>query len=392
MNDIYILRHKQRDACELAIDRVTGMVTHMHMMDPLQMPYLGSADLKRMKIWWEQRAVPSSRKDMERIIRKSGCVNSRSYLAKNLGLSLTDTYWLCPVDMQLKWEDVNLYNHTFFESQKIPYHNQTSYDQNASLGGALSKYWDISVLPPVLVKKTSEYFGLQTINEIFASEICRRQRIPVEWFTEYWAVTSDDGNLESRCRAFTNESMELVSAYEVLESEKIKNDESNYEAYIRICLDHGIDADKLRKFLDFQTLLDFVISNTDRHLLNFGVLRDSDTGKFLMPAPIFDNGNSMQYYQNGIRVLTEEELLGEQISSFYKRQERMLSCVNNRLILHVEDLPTKDEVIKLYTKYGILEDRAEHIADNYSNKVLLLKRWQNGVKVSWFISHKTEAT
>lgn len=35
-------------------------------------------------------------------------------------------------------------------------------------------------------------------------------------------------------------------------------------------------------------LTDFVISNTDEHLLNFGVLRDADTMKLIGPAPIFD--------------------------------------------------------------------------------------------------------
>ena len=37
-------------------------------------------------------------------------------------------------------------------------------------------------------------------------------------------------------------------------------------------------------------MTDFVLTNTDWHLNNFGVLRDSKTLKFIGIAPIFDSG------------------------------------------------------------------------------------------------------
>lgn len=40
---------------------------------------------------------------------------------------------------------------------KIPYHNVTSYDPNASLGGQMEKYWDFTGKVPVLVKESSKY-------------------------------------------------------------------------------------------------------------------------------------------------------------------------------------------------------------------------------------------
>ncbi|MEG1751015.1 MAG: hypothetical protein RR241_04530, partial [Raoultibacter sp.] len=40
-------------------------------------------------------------------------------------------------------------------------------------------------------------------------------------------------------------------------------------------------------------VFDSLIYNTDRHLTNFGMLRDSHTGGYLSPAPLFDNGRSL---------------------------------------------------------------------------------------------------
>lgn len=42
-------------------------------------------------------------------------------------------------------------------------------------------------------------------------------------------------------------------------------------------------------------VFDSLIGNQDRHLGNFGYLVDNDTGAFLRPAPIFDNGRSLLY-------------------------------------------------------------------------------------------------
>ena len=42
-------------------------------------------------------------------------------------------------------------------------------------------------------------------------------------------------------------------------------------------------------------LFDSIIANQDRHLGNWGVLVDNNTGEFLKVAPIFDNGFSLFY-------------------------------------------------------------------------------------------------
>ena len=64
--------------------------------------------------------------------------------------------------------------------------------------------------------------------------------------------------------------------------------------------------DKLSKVYGEETyadlmLFDSIIANQDRHYGNFGYLIDNNTGKYIKPAPIFDNGLSLTLYGSTAR-------------------------------------------------------------------------------------------
>lgn len=130
------------------------------------------------------------------------------------------------------------------------------------------------------------------MNEAFATYLHDLQETAIP-YVSYLVGHTEDNGLYCRCDAFTSDSVELVSAYEVIEGSKQQNDKSVYDNYIRICAELGIEEQQIRNFMDYQTLTDFIISNTDEHLGNFGILRDSNTMQYLGPAPIYDSGNSM---------------------------------------------------------------------------------------------------
>ena len=85
---------------------------------------------------------------------------------------------------------------------------------------------------------------------------------------------TDMGSVLVKCPSFTSEDIEFIPAYEA----------------------NGIDRGVMQDYMDYLVLSDFVISNTDEHLLNFGILRNADTMELLGPAPIFDSGNSMFFF------------------------------------------------------------------------------------------------
>ncbi len=386
----YFLKHKDGICGLINIDETDGKVRNWHSFHTGIDPFLGNSTLENMKIWWTQRAVPGSRKMIEEAVKKSGSHGNMDYMAKNLGLSITDTYWICPVDCELGWDNVSLHRQKQFNEGKIPYHNFTSYDPNAALGGQMEKYWDLNYDTPVLIKKASEHYGQQAVNELLATMIHERQDVGVP-YVKYSVSRTDDGNLQSQCDAFTSETIELVSAFEIVSSQKQDSSISTYDAYINVSVKNGIDADEMQRYMDYQTMINFAITNTDGHLLNMGIIRNADDGSFIGVAPIYDSGNSMFFRdENREKPYSRRELLDREITSFYKTEEKMLKKVKEKKIVKIDLLPSPEEVRELYLSHHIPENKVNMIVGNYEKKVVFLDEFQNGKTVSLYHEKKRE--
>lgn len=68
---------------------------------------------------------------------------------------------------------------------------------------------------------------------------------------------------------------------------------SVYQHYINCCKSLGIEdiVDKINQMI----VVDFIIANEDRHLNNFGLVRNANTLEWIGVAPIFDSGSSLGY-------------------------------------------------------------------------------------------------
>lgn len=70
-------------------------------------------------------------------------------LVDNLGLSLTDTYWLCPENTAVKWKEISLFSNDFKSDLPFCLRNecpsiatlQGAFSPAASTGGELFKKW-----------------------------------------------------------------------------------------------------------------------------------------------------------------------------------------------------------------------------------------------------------
>lgn len=385
----YSLMHKNDKCGTILFDENIGRITEYHDDRNGLSPYLGNCDIKKIQKWWEMRAVPASRATMQQVINNANCLNTEVYLAKNLGLSMTDTYWIKPSGINLSFDNVKFANLAAYSHGKIPYHNATSYDPNASLGGQMEKYWDLMHKTPILVKESYKYYGQQSINEVFASIVHSRQPSNVE-FVRYTAEMTEDRGVQCKCPAFTSENIELLSAYEMVESRKIQNSQALYDEYINICVENGIDYNQIQEFMDYQTMTDFLITNTDEHLLNFGVLRDPNTMKLIGPAPIFDSGNSMFYSDGRKTPYTRAGILDIPITSFYKREEKLLGKVKNKTAVDLNSIPSAGEVKELYANAGIPEEKANVISKNYDTKAKMLSEFQRGKTISLYKEKQAE--
>ena len=77
-----------------------------------------------------------------------------------------------------------------------------------------------------------------------------------------------------------------------ISSEKKPNNLSDYEFYIKILEQHNVL--NTRENVANMFIVDYLMMNTDRHLKNFGIIRNVNTLEWVRTTPIFDTGQSMQ--------------------------------------------------------------------------------------------------
>ena len=356
---------------------------------PLHMPK--STDW--LKKWWMRRSVPISQGHIKAMLEAKGITNSEEYLVKNLGLSLTDYYWISPVDSGLKWKDVNLFINDFHDdiniagdecanSDTIPH-----YTPNSSLQGSLEKCWTIRAGKRGMVKGNRDNLSAESFNEVIATKLHELQGFAEYASYELIAVHKRPYMYGCFSEIFTSERLELISAYDVEISEKKRQDVNTYEHFISVCLHHGLKESVLRPFLDYQIMTDFILSNRDRHLSNIAILRNADTLDFVKLAPIFDTGKSL-FVATSVPV-TEREMLKIETDSFMSTEVRLLSLVTDRNLVDVDKLPTSEYIKNIYSldKHSD-QRRIDEIVRGYEMKVDLFSRWQKGEELSKIITNR----
>ena len=103
-------------------------------MENIQIIKLGYRHTWGMQICQRQK---NGGRCVQNIVKSAECINSEMYLAKNLALSVTDAYWVCPESVTLKYDQVKFTNLSMYSNGKASCYNATSYDYNASLGGQM---------------------------------------------------------------------------------------------------------------------------------------------------------------------------------------------------------------------------------------------------------------
>lgn len=386
----FFLMHRNDVVTALNIDTRTGnIVQAAKNAVPELLPLGGRMSEKDLAAWWNRRAVPSARKGLGAALRLLDLPNTQSLLVSNLALSLTDHYWIRPYESELTWEQVNLYDNEFCDSigefqftnkeEELHLEGKTVFSPSASLQGELKKKWMIG--PDhgrYLVKGNYGASCQQSLNEILATEIHKCQSVVP--YVEYKLTTLDTDTGKSigcTCRNFTDRNIEFIPAIDINSSEKKPNDCSEFEFFIRLCCRYGLKEEDVRRFLDYQILSDFVITNTDRHFNNFGVLRDSDTLRFIGMAPIFDSGNAMFW---NVENLTETyNFLDVSTVSFKKKEVQLLSYVTDREAVDLSRLPEAAFIEELYSKdKNMSEHRKNSLIQAYQKKRGLLEEFQQG--------------
>lgn len=377
----YLLMRKDEVITSLEVNASGDIVrfsSKIERMDIAPLAYRKASDW--ITKWWKTRSVPNTRGGIFNSSLKDAQLSPRLYTCKNLGLSLTDYYWIKPVGSNLKWKDVNFFENNFKENLFVGIKDSSFaksniiLSPNSTLQGDLEKTWKITGGKRMLIKGNKGNLSEESINEVIASLVHKKQGY--KNFVEYKLKKINNRNYDygCTCKAFTNENEEFISAWDIIGSD-MQAGMSLYEVFVSNCVKMGADEVALKHDLDYMIMTDYLISNRDRHMGNVGVLRDAQSLSIKGLAPIYDSGKSMFVDMNV--PIFQNEILNNRVNSFQINEKNMLDLVNDRSLVDVNKLPTREELQKLYLKDSKnTKQRINEIIDAYEMKIEYFAKWQ----------------
>ena len=299
MSDIYSLRLYDTELMRFSLEKrgLEGLVAQIlsvqreksHLM-PLELDVTGTGIIR----WLEHRVIPKNRAFVDEILKTLGLGrnDTKGIIDVCKGLSLNDSYWVVPEDFQGTFAQYNLYQNRFSEMLALVAYTGAGQSHEAfttspelTTNGMLPKAWRLLEDGIWLYKggtSGASNTGREPYCEYYAAQVAEAMGLAhVPYGLENWK-----GITASKCPLFTNIDTSFVPIGRLVRSGGIKR-----------CLDYcdslGPEfGERLRSMLVFDAL----IYNEDRHLGNFGLLRDNHSGKITAPAPLFDHGQSLLFF------------------------------------------------------------------------------------------------
>lgn len=383
----FFLMHKDIPVCIMNISEDGSLGSYRKNEDAIShFPLGGMMNDMKFHEWWKDRAIPKTRHGAKTALQRLGYPSSNSALVDNLALSLSDCYWIKPRGEDIKWNEVSLFSNDFVDTfgeitlnrdHVIDIRNTTRFNC-ATSQGELQKKWCIDDAGRrYMIKGNYGESFQQSLNELFASEIHKKQGFDnyTKYFLTKLMVEGDIEGIGCLSYDFCSENIETISAWELLQTTKFKQNESLYFPLKMVCLGLGMTEESFDKFMDYEIMTDFLISNIDRHMNNIAVMRNPDTLELLGFAPIYDSGNSM-FYNISFDALDNVRVGDLKTHSFIEKEVKLLSYVRNRELL---------DISKTDVDFGIYEQdiyerriRVPKLKELYERKRRMLESFQNG--------------
>lgn len=326
------LMHRRVEVAKLELDDETGIIRKIESVMsaehlPVGVPVKGGiADRHELNKWWADRSIPASRSGVREALETLNLTDTKILLIRCFGLSLSDQYWIRPEGTGLTWEKINFFDNPFsddmgdvlFGKPKINEDFDFSSPDNTS-DGYLKKRWKIANGKRCLIKGGSNLERQQPFNEVIASKIMDRLGIDHVPYSIIW----EDGEPYSVCEDFVTRDTELISAWRIMQTQKKDNSTSVYQHFVNCCKSLG--APGVVPALDRMIVLDYIIANEDRHLNNFGLLRNAETLEWLGFAPIYDSGSSLGYNSLLSQIHTEKNITCKPFKRRHNEQIKLVT-------------------------------------------------------------------
>ncbi len=234
--------------------------------------------------WLETRAIDHHRAN-SRLLKKALRLAERDDVSSVLSVNavtITDNYWIKPLDSTLTYSDVRFDNDYFsnlaltgnYDSFNKAANSKNSRTPELTNTGSFEKCWKL---------KNGTWWMHKTANheELFSELFIYKLGLRLNFkMAEY-----ERGNKVIKTKDFTNNALvNFEPAFAFM------GDNEDYietlEKLKLICPNAIGDYVKI-------LFLDTICANPDRHTFNFGILRDTDSGEILGLAPNFDNNMAL---------------------------------------------------------------------------------------------------
>ena len=295
-SDIYEIRLFDRTLLEFSFGDFEPAVLHdWDDSAPQLLPCGLEPNSESLWTWLSTRAIPQNRRFAGEICRSLGLspADRSGILEVSRGLSLNDSYWIVPRGFDGTFDEFNLFENGFstvlaavaYTGIASELNGLTPSTPELTTNGSLRKAWRIAPDGSRQLFKGSSvsdaHVGEARV-EFLVSQVEQALEIDhASYSLESWG--DGDGLPCSVCNCFCTRDLSYVP-------QALAFGQSSHTAAARSYL--SWNAEQFERYASMM-VLDALICNTDRHLTNFGVMRDAHTGEILRTAPVFDNGRSL---------------------------------------------------------------------------------------------------
>lgn len=376
----HILMHKDIPVADLTLDEATGSIQRIDaLLHGAHLPVgvsfrHGVADRAALNEWWEDRSIPASRSGLREALETLGVTGPKLLLFRCYGLSLSDHYWINPIGSNFTWHDVNFFENPFSEDVGdvlfgIP-PKKEGFDFSSpdnTTDGFLKKRWKILDGKRCLIKAGSPPFLQQPFNEVIATKIADRLEICHIPYTVMW----ENGIPYSVCEDFVTPDTELIPAWRVIQTQKKDNQTSVYQHYRNCC--EALGVPNVAHALDQMIVLDYLIANEDRHLNNFGLLRNPDTLEWVGPAPIYDSGSSLGYDKVTAQIRSGRNITCKPFKRSHQDQLRLVTSFDWLDLSKLQGIDRDIREVFTGAEEYVDRDRVEAIAVSVNQRIQMLE-------------------
>ena len=304
--------------------------------------------------WLASRVLPLTRKNAKKIYQLFGYEQLQDAPSKARiaticrAVSLQDDFWIKLEDDKATWDDVNLRKAHLSEivAQVSLHGSSLTLDgkgdeiKTPELNGqgAYAKAWIREPDGLYLHKRGGNEDNIESHIEVCVSNILDKCNVEHVRYLDGMS----NGRYTCKCRCMTTESLSMLPGMDFIGYMNVLGANANGELF-------KVDRESIYKMF----IVDYLVSNRDRHGMNWGMFYDSNNMKVIGCHPLYDHNNAF-----------DEELMQDKDAEYLFDKNMTMKGAAITAMKHVDfhftDSITKEDFMNV-DQYNSFKDRAEDL-------------------------------